>query len=111
MRPTRHTVRLRRRTSSRSALTNRTGGAGRAPATTVTDVSVIEYTVLDARTWNLYHSEVPPQLRGRGIGGELTRRTLDYLGEHQIRVVPSCSFIASYIATHPKYADLVVRRR
>ena len=65
--------------------------------------------MVNPTTWSLYHSEVPPHLRGRGIGGELTRRTLAYLKERGIRVQPSCSFIRSYIHSHPDFADMVAR--
>ena len=53
------------------------------------------------------HSEVDPTLRGRGMGGELARRTLDQLRERGVKVVPACPFFADYIARHPEYDDLV----
>jgi predicted GNAT family acetyltransferase len=64
------------------------------------------YRVRDGHTV-ITHSEVDPAFRGRGLGSELARLTLDVLRERGDRVVPSCPFFARYIADHPEYADLV----
>jgi predicted GNAT family acetyltransferase len=64
------------------------------------------YRVRDGHTV-ITHSEVDKAFRGRGLGGELARLTLDLLRERGARVVPSCPFFAHYIAEHPEYADLV----
>ena len=53
------------------------------------------------------HSEVDPRSRGRGLGQELARRTLDLVRERGDRVVPQCPFFARYVAEHPEYADVV----
>jgi predicted GNAT family acetyltransferase len=50
---------------------------------------------------------VPAELRGRGIAGRLTQVALDWAREHGYRVVPSCSYVAAWIARHPAYAELV----
>jgi predicted GNAT family acetyltransferase len=53
------------------------------------------------------HTEVDGAQRGRGVGSELARRTLDQLRERGQKVVPVCRFFARYVADHPEYADLV----
>lgn len=53
------------------------------------------------------HSEVLPEFRGRGLAGVLVGATLDDLRRRGERVIPSCSYVASFIARHPEYADLV----
>jgi uncharacterized protein len=75
------------------------------------DESVLQYTRTgqDGSVWDLWHTQVPVHLRGRGLGAELTRRTLDYLAAHGARVRPSCSFIRAYVDAHPAYAALVAR--
>ena len=55
----------------------------------------------------LTHTEVDQKHRGRGVGQQLARRTLDLLRERGDQVVPNCPFMAKYIAEHPQYADLV----
>jgi predicted GNAT family acetyltransferase len=64
------------------------------------------YRVRDGRTV-ITHSEVDPAFRGRGLGTELARLTLDQLRERGARVVPSCPFFARYVTEHTEYADLV----
>ena len=54
------------------------------------------------------HSEVDPRFRGRGLGKELARRTLDVLRSRRAEVVPACPFFASYVADHPEYDDIIV---
>ena len=55
----------------------------------------------------LTHTEIDPGHRGGGLGAQLARGTLDTLRERGARVVPSCPFIADYIARNPEYGDLV----
>jgi uncharacterized protein len=65
-----------------------------------------DYRVRDGVT-AITHSEVDPSLRGRGLGDELARRTLDLLRERGATVLPQCSFFAHYVERHPEYDDLV----
>ncbi len=55
----------------------------------------------------LVHTEVPPDLEGRGIGGALARAALDYARSTGLQVVPLCPFVAAYLKRHPEYADLI----
>jgi predicted GNAT family acetyltransferase len=56
------------------------------------------------------HTEVPPELQGRGVGSALARGALDAARAEGAEVVPLCPFIASYIRRHPEYLDLVTER-
>ena len=53
------------------------------------------------------HTIVPQQLGGQGVGSTLVKHALDYAREHDKKVVPQCSFVASYISKHPEYQDLI----
>lgn len=53
------------------------------------------------------HTIVPPQLGGHGVGSALVKQALDYAREHNKKVVPQCSFVASYINKNPEYKDLL----
>jgi len=64
------------------------------------------YRVRDGVTV-ITHSEVDPAHRGRGLGNDLARQTLDALRAQGARIIPSCPFFARYVAEHPEYADLV----
>jgi predicted GNAT family acetyltransferase len=53
------------------------------------------------------HTEVPAQLRERGIGSALVQGALTAARARGLKVVPRCSFVAHYIAAHPEFQDLV----
>ena len=69
--------------------------------------AIVEYGDEDAGTVRLVHTEVPSGLKGRGIGSQLAKGVLDAVRAEGRTVVPQCEFIASYIARHPEYQDLV----
>jgi uncharacterized protein len=54
------------------------------------------------------HTEVPANLKGRGIGTALAKAGLEYAKEHALKVVPQCSFVAEFVRMHPVYQPLVV---
>ena len=53
------------------------------------------------------HTEVPQALEGRGIGSALVREALAFARERGLKVMPTCTFFAGYIAKHPEHHDLV----
>lgn len=55
----------------------------------------------------LLHTEVPPELEGRGIGTRLVRGVLDLARARGDRVVPRCPFVRSFMRRHLEYDDLV----
>ncbi|MCX6079636.1 MAG: GNAT family N-acetyltransferase [Chloroflexi bacterium] len=69
-------------------------------------IAVLEY-LLKGDTMLIIHTEVPPELEGRGIGSQLARAGLDYAREKMFKVVPVCWFVAGYIDRHAEYQDLL----
>lgn len=67
----------------------------------------VTYREVDGRILDLDHTYVPTALRGSGIASQLTARALDYARERGFRVVPSCPFVAAYIARHAEYRELL----
>ena len=53
------------------------------------------------------HTEIDPRFEGRGLGSKLAAGALDQARQAGEPIVPLCPFIASYIAKHPDYDDLV----
>jgi predicted GNAT family acetyltransferase len=63
---------------------------------------------LDKAGWiTLWHTQVPEELRGRGIAGMLAKTALDYAEENHLKVDVICPVVAGYIANHPEYQPLV----
>jgi uncharacterized protein len=52
------------------------------------------------------HTEIHPQMRGRGLGEELVRNALDDVRERDAKVVPLCWFVREFMDDNPEYADL-----
>ncbi|WP_313597216.1 GNAT family N-acetyltransferase [Psychrobacter sanguinis] len=54
------------------------------------------------------HTIVPSELGGKGVGSALVKHALDYARSEGKKVVPTCSFVASYINKHAEYQDLLL---
>lgn len=57
----------------------------------------------------ILHTEVPDAVEGQGFAAALAVAALDFARSEGKRVIPSCPYVAAYIARHPGYADLVLR--
>ncbi len=79
--------------------------ANRFELTTEGKTAIVEYELSGNRI-ALVHTEVPPQLEGRGIGSALAKHVLEYAQTHQLKVLPLCPFIKAYIDRHPEYQVL-----
>lgn len=55
----------------------------------------------------LSHTEVPEELRGKGVGSKLVAHVFEYIRENNMRMIPICPFVKSYLKRHPEYMDLV----
>lgn len=54
------------------------------------------------------HTEVVPGHEGQGLGSKLARFALDDTRRQNLKVMPTCEFIAKFIQGHAEYQDLVV---
>jgi predicted GNAT family acetyltransferase len=55
----------------------------------------------------LVHTEVPPELGGRGVGSQLARAALDAVRAQGRALSVECPFIRSFMTKHPEYNDLL----
>ena len=53
------------------------------------------------------HTEVPPELGGKGIGSKLIRGALDSVRADGLKVIPQCPFVKAFIEKNPDYQDLL----
>lgn len=65
-----------------------------------------DYT-LDGTRMTFTHTFVPTELRGRGIAEQLVRPALVHARANNLRVVPACSYVATFIERHREFADLL----
>ena len=54
-----------------------------------------------------YHTFVPPEDRGRGIADRLMQAAVDHARSQNLRIIPSCSYVAAWLRRHPEHADLI----
>ncbi len=55
----------------------------------------------------LTHTIVEREFRGRGVGTELVRATLDALLRDGLTVTNFCRFVRDFIDTHPEYEAVI----
>ena len=53
------------------------------------------------------HTEVPPELGGKGIGSKLIKGALDQVRADGLKVVAQCPFVKAFIGKNPDYAGLL----
>ncbi|MDB5211121.1 MAG: N-acetyltransferase [Sediminibacterium sp.] len=66
----------------------------------------IEYK-LSGHTIFLIHTEVPHELEGKGVGGAIVQKALQYAKDNHYKIVPICPFVRSYLERHKEWNDLV----
>ncbi len=55
----------------------------------------------------LWHTEVPEQLRGRGLALELVTTAFQYAKDHSLKVDVLCPVAKHILETHPEFQSLV----
>jgi uncharacterized protein len=73
------------------------------------NLSKLDY-IKDGKNFVITHVGVHPDLRGQGVAGKITQVALDYAKANSLRVIPMCSYAASYIHRNPQYAGLTKQR-
>ena len=61
----------------------------------------------DGNVITFIHTEVPPELGGKGVGSRLVQGALDQVRAAGLKVVPQCPFVKAWIGKHPEYRDLL----
>lgn len=64
--------------------------------------------LMDSRgTMNMVKTYVPPELRGQGIAAVIVQAGLEFAKEKGFKIIPSCSYVETYIDRHKEYNSLV----
>lgn len=72
-------------------------------------LALLTYAEMDGKL-ALLHTEVPPELEGRGLGGRLVETALRHARDQGQKVLPFCPFVKTYLERHPEYQDLAAER-
>lgn len=69
-------------------------------------VGLLDYRITGS-TVDMYHTEVDPPMRHRGIAGLLVEEALRELRAQKLHVRPTCPYVARYINEHPEHQGLL----
>ena len=64
---------------------------------------------MHGNTMMLVHTEVPPQLEGRGYASRLVRAAFNHARDNGLDVLPVCSYVSAWVRRHPEFDALLAR--
>jgi len=65
------------------------------------------YYKVEDKIITFIHTEVPPELGGKGIGSKLIRGALDQVRADGLKVIAQCPFVKAFIEKNADYQDLL----
>jgi predicted GNAT family acetyltransferase len=68
------------------------------------------YRLPRAGVIELFHTEVDPLIRGRGVAGMLAQHGFDVARAKGWKVVVTCPYVKAWAKRHPEVGDLIVER-
>jgi predicted GNAT family acetyltransferase len=74
-------------------------------------IAFVIYTILSPSEIELFHTEVPVALEGKGVAGVLAKNVLEYCKENNFHVKATCPYISHYIVRHPEWESLCEARK
>ena len=55
----------------------------------------------------VYHTEVLPEMEGKGIAPKLVEAMVEHARNHQLKIIPLCPYVSSVFKKNPeKYRDV-----
>jgi uncharacterized protein len=62
---------------------------------------------INGRRLVLIHTEVPPEMEGRGVGGRMVAAAVDRAVREDMTLVPACPFARAWLERHADQASRV----
>ncbi len=69
-------------------------------------LALIEYIRAEDKMY-LTHTEVSSELEGKGIASSMAKQVLQQIKDENLKLVPLCPFIASYVKRHPEWKEIL----
>ncbi|MEQ6166189.1 MULTISPECIES: GNAT family N-acetyltransferase [unclassified Ekhidna] len=63
-------------------------------------VAFIDYKIGKSGAVYLIHTEVPDEMEGQGVGHKLVRESLEIIEKDDLKIIPLCPFVKSFIQNH-----------
>lgn len=70
------------------------------------NLAFVIYTQLSPTEIELFHTEVPVALEGKGVAATLAKNVLEYCKTHNLYVKATCPYISHFIVRHPEWESL-----
>jgi predicted GNAT family acetyltransferase len=67
----------------------------------------LRYEHVDNETIVIITTYVPNELRGKGLAAQLAKSALEYAKENNLKVIPQCGYIRSYVERNKEYQTLI----
>ncbi|CAG2102121.1 unnamed protein product [Medioppia subpectinata] len=64
--------------------------------------AVLDYKQTSAGVLDLYHTEVPKELRGKGIAGLLAEEAFKYVVKNKLQMLISCTYLQKFLKENQK---------
>ena len=68
--------------------------------------AIIEYKEYPGKV-ALIHTEVPPILEGKGAATAIIEKSLNYIEQNNLKLIPLCPMVVAYIKRHPEWKRIV----
>ena len=68
----------------------------------------VEYKMRNNKL-DLDHTYTHPALRGKGLAALVVKAALEFAKGNNLKVVPTCSYVQSFIAKNDEYKELVAK--
>jgi predicted GNAT family acetyltransferase len=72
-------------------------------------VAIVDYVLRDDTLILLMHTEVRPDLEGRGIGTRTAELVIDHVRRGGLRAIVGCPFLTAWLRRHPEEQDILAR--
>lgn len=71
-------------------------------------VGELIYSVQDNGIITLDHTEVSPEMTGKGLAGKLVKHSVEFARKNQLKIDPLCDYAAKQFQRHEEYQDVQV---
>ena len=69
-------------------------------------LALIDYIRAEDKMY-LTHTEVPSEMEGKGIASSMVKQVFQQIRDENLKLVPLCPFVASYLKRHPEWKDIL----
>lgn len=73
-------------------------------------IAEITYVPAGEGKINANHTYVSEKLRGGGVAGQLLDSLVAYARENKLKIIPTCSYVATKFSRDSQYNDVSVRK-